>query len=338
MRTKAAVITFALTASASAVAADTSITAYGLVDTFFQYVNTGAGYTGAISSSGQFASRFGLRGSEDIGSGYKVNFNLENGFNSDSGTFASPGVMFNRQSWVGTSGAFGDARIGRQNSLLFINMGVLDAFGGSTQASGINNFAAFFPRTSDTFMYFSPTFAGLQLAGGVGLGAAGGLRQPGSSYQAALTYANGPVAAFIGTQGVKAAQSVTDRTTFAGASYAISRITVYGGFAAVKWDDLKLDNRIYSLSAKYDFSFPLSVSLGYAHLQDRTGNGDHARQFSVMASYALSKRTNFYGALSYLDNRGNATYTLAGAANPGIPVAYPGAPARGLQAGIVHRF
>ena len=57
-----------------------------------------------------------------------------------------------------------------------------------------------------------------------------------------------------------------------------------------------------------------------------------------MYEYDLSKRTSFYGALSYLRNRKQAGYTLAGAANPGLPLAYPGANARGVQLGIVHRF
>jgi hypothetical protein len=42
--------------------------------------------------------------------------------------------------------------------------------------------------------------------------------------------------------------------------------------------------------------------------------------------------------LSFPRNRNQASYTLAGATNPGLPLAYPGADARGVQVGIVHRF
>lgn len=124
----------------------------------------------------------------------------------------------------------------------------------------------------------------------------------------------------------------------AGASYAIGKATVYGGFSAVKWADLGIDSRVYGLSLKYQVNPANYVALGYAYLHDQTSQGNNADQLGLMYEYDLSKRTSFYGALSYLRNRNQAGYTLAGAANPGLPLAYPGANARGVQLGIVHRF
>ncbi|MDR3386145.1 MAG: porin [Rudaea sp.] len=51
---------------ASVAHAQSSLTLYGIVDEFVQYVDTGSGYTAAMGSSGQWASRFGLRGKEDL--------------------------------------------------------------------------------------------------------------------------------------------------------------------------------------------------------------------------------------------------------------------------------
>ncbi|MFM0433667.1 hypothetical protein PQQ75_31965 [Paraburkholderia aspalathi] len=48
--------------------------------------------------------------------------------------------------------------------------------------------------------------------------------------------------------------------------------------------------------------------------------------------------TNVFGALPFLRNRNAASYTLAGVANPGLPLAYLGADARGVQVGITHRY
>ncbi|HEY4296424.1 MAG TPA: porin [Paraburkholderia sp.] len=76
--------------AASNAHAQSSITMYGIVDTSVQYVNTGNGYTAAMNSSGQYGTRIGFRGSEDIGGRNKIDFMLENGFNSNDGTFATP--------------------------------------------------------------------------------------------------------------------------------------------------------------------------------------------------------------------------------------------------------
>ena len=158
---------------APAAHADSGVTLYGILDEFVQVVNTGSGYTGAVGSSGQWASRFGLRGTEDIGGGNHINFDLQNGFNPNDGTFATPGSLFNRAAWVGVSGGWGELRAGRQNSPVFNDQGGLDAFGASTQASGFSNFMTFTVRTSNTVSYTSPTLAGLQFSLYAGLGDAG---------------------------------------------------------------------------------------------------------------------------------------------------------------------
>src|SRR5439155_1251494 len=55
-------------------------------------------------------SRFGLKGSEDLGGGTKAIFQLEQGFNSATGAQSVSGLAFNRQAWVGiTNGPFGIA-------------------------------------------------------------------------------------------------------------------------------------------------------------------------------------------------------------------------------------
>ena len=96
--------------SAHCAQAQDGVTLYGVLDEFAQYVNTGNGYTAALSSGGQWGSRFGLKGSEEIGGGQKINFDLENGFNANDGTLADAGSLFNRQAWVGVSGGWGQVR------------------------------------------------------------------------------------------------------------------------------------------------------------------------------------------------------------------------------------
>ncbi|MBB3005045.1 putative porin [Paraburkholderia tropica] len=333
----AALVALPLLAASNA-HAQSSVTVYGLVDTFVQYVDTGKGYTAAMNSSGQYGSRIGFRGSEDIGGGNKIDFDLENGFNSNDGTFSTAGSLFNRQAWVGASGNWGSVRAGRQNSLLFLNEGRLDAFGGATQASGIDNLSVYTYRTSNTVGYFSPKFAGFQASGYIGLGDAGGFRSGGSNYQFALTYDNQAISAVYAMQGVRNANATsTERSTFAGGSYDIGAIRLYAGYAGASWDDMHINIRSVEFSGRWTISPFAWVALGYTFLQDRIGSND-AAQYSALFDYALSKRTSFYAAVSWLDNRGTAQYRLAGAANAGLALAYPGAPARGVQVGVVQAF
>jgi len=65
---------------------------------------------------------------------------------------------------------------------------------------------------------------------------------------------------------------------------------------------------------------------------------NNANQVGLLYEYDLSKRTNIYGAMSFLHNHNATRYTFAGSANPGLPLAYPGADARGVQLGFVHRL
>lgn len=319
--------------------AQSNLTLYGIVDEFVQYVDTGHGYTAAMGSSGQWASRFGIKGTEDIGGGNAVNFVLENGFLPTTGAFASAGSLFNRQAWVGLSGAWGQVRMGRQNSPLFIDEGRMDAFGAVTQASGLDNITTYGIRTSNTVSYISPSFNGLKGGVYVGLGDAGGLRGTGASYQFDVTYDHGPFAAFVAGQALRNTNAApTDRTILSGVSYAIGKFTVYGAYTWAKWDELALDANTYGLSVGYDIDPSNYVAVGYAQLTDRTSAGDGARQAGVLYTHSVSRRTSFYATASFLQNRSQASYTLAGAANAGLPLAYPGADARGIQIGVVHRF
>jgi predicted porin len=99
-----------------------------------------------------------------------------------------------------------------------------------------------------------------------------------------------------------------------------------------------VNDDVYGLSAKYQVTPAGSVSVGYTVLQDESSQHNDANQASLMCEYDLSRRTDLYATVSFLKNRNQASYTLAGSANPGLPLAYPGADARGVQVGIGHRF
>lgn len=82
----------------SALAADVQL--YGLVDLGLNWTQVDNGKTTTDSfgmGSGQNSgSRFGLKGTEDLGNGYKVGFNLENSFKADDGAFDKGSRLFHR--------------------------------------------------------------------------------------------------------------------------------------------------------------------------------------------------------------------------------------------------
>lgn len=73
--------------SASGAMAQSTVTLYGLIDAGYNHVSglSGGSFNG-IASGIMEGSRWGLRGNEDLGGGYKAIFTLENRFEADTGS------------------------------------------------------------------------------------------------------------------------------------------------------------------------------------------------------------------------------------------------------------
>ena len=151
----------------SALAADVQL--YGLVDLGLNWTQVDNGKTTTESfgmGSGQNSgSRFGLKGTEELGNGLKVGFKLENGFQSDSGALKSEKRIFDREASVSLYSDFGTLSMGRMGGVgsgagtYDLVLATADAFDG-----GDNNVFGF--ATSDRYdnmvTYQTPKFAGLQ--------------------------------------------------------------------------------------------------------------------------------------------------------------------------------
>ncbi len=147
---------------------------YGIVDVGLQYQysdlddGTDSDSSFTMESGNQSGSRFGLKGSEDLGNGYKVGFVLENGFSPDTGSLAQNSRLFGREAQVNLSGAFGEISFGRVGQLAsgsgsYGIAGSMSPFG--TSFSGVNavegsTFMVGMGRTDNTITYKSPDFAG----------------------------------------------------------------------------------------------------------------------------------------------------------------------------------
>ena len=161
----------AFTASAFA---EPSVTLYGRIDTGLVYTHknldntAGSTDTFSMDSGVTTGSRWGLKGSEDIGNA-KVGFVLESGFNSDDGTSGQNNRLFGREAQVNISGAYGTLYAGRLASIASDSgsIGYLGDVSAFPNAFGIvgtqkGSTGTAYDRYDNTLAYQTPTFGGLQ--------------------------------------------------------------------------------------------------------------------------------------------------------------------------------
>lgn len=148
-----------------------------------------------FSSECNSTTRFGLKGTYEVATGIKANFKLESaGIKSNGAVGESGQAFFNRQAWAGFSGAFGEVRVGRQDSIPFQVMTDFDFNGASNGVSagaytGIASWAK--GRQNRSIQYIAPTSGGLTAQ--VGLRPKGN-NQDGDKdvFSAAVKYGAGP--------------------------------------------------------------------------------------------------------------------------------------------------
>ena len=152
----------------SAMAAD--VTLYGALDTGFEYKHTKSTGEKAVDkfdmqTGWDTGNRWGLKGSEDLGNGYKVGFKLESGFNGDDGTMGQGSRLFGREAGLTLSGPFGSVAFGRFGGIssscgTYDMLGYVESFDGGD--GDVWGFAAS-DRYDNMVVYQTPRFAGLQL-------------------------------------------------------------------------------------------------------------------------------------------------------------------------------
>lgn len=167
---KHAVSLAAAMAFAAPAFAQNSVTLYGVIDEGFNYTNNVQGsHNYELASGFAQGSRWGLKGAEDLGNGLKAVFQLENGFDVNSGRLNQGGRMFGRQAYVGLSSQFGTVTLGRQYDSLVDYLAPTTANGNwggyllSHPFDNDNTDNSF--RVNNTIKYASPDYAGLQFGG-----------------------------------------------------------------------------------------------------------------------------------------------------------------------------
>ena len=156
----------------SAMAAD--VTLYGKIDLGLQYQHLDNGTTTTDQfkeTSGQNSgSRFGLKGTEDLGNGMKVGFVLENGFSGDTGAFSTDGKLFDREAQLNIQSDFGTLAFGRMGSLssglgsFNVNNYMAMSTGWGDYSSKLGHFGLNRARYDNMVTYQTPRFAGVRVS------------------------------------------------------------------------------------------------------------------------------------------------------------------------------
>lgn len=350
--------------------AQSTVTIYGVLDVFAGYQSTTVGGKSTsltlLGNNGEMTSRIGFKGTEDLGGGYKASFNLENGFDPSTGAQQNSYRLFDRQSWVGLGGGFGEVRLGRQNSPMFYYSGNMDAFGAATYGSAYNNFSNWIARVDNDISYLSPKFANSTVELHYSLGEKTDSLSANSVYQLGFQTQQGPLyfaSAYVNAN--NSTNTVNVKQFMAGGNYDYGNGKVYLGFfrtnevissstgnalsnPAGKYDPTGSVvgatagnyHNTYSLSADYRFTPALTVGAGGGYIHDSSTLKNNARQFSLIANYDLSKRTRLYTVLSRLINDNSAAFKMTGASLTSTQALSPqaGASETGFQVGIRHTF
>ncbi|MDN7683106.1 porin [Burkholderia cenocepacia] len=160
-----------LSAVSFPVMAQSTVTLYGVIDEGFNFTNNVNGNKVYELQSGFVqGSRWGMKGTEDLGGGLKAVFQLENGFNVNNGRLGQGGLMFGRQAYVGlASDHLGTVTFGRQYDSLVDFLAQTTANGNwagymfSHPYDNDNTDNTF--RVNNTVKYMSPAFSGFQFGG-----------------------------------------------------------------------------------------------------------------------------------------------------------------------------
>ena len=180
--------------------AQTNVQVYGLLDLGVEHItnaNANGGGVTRVTSGGSNNSRFGFRGSEDLGGGLKAVFNLEGQLDLDVG--ASDGPLFRRQANVGLEGRLGKLILGRSYSTVYNFVSPFDPMGYAPAYSwvptgngtGANKYAM--TTAFDNMVKYEGKFGGLKVGISYGAGEVAGSESEGRKIAAGAVYETGPI-------------------------------------------------------------------------------------------------------------------------------------------------
>jgi predicted porin len=292
----------ALAAAAVAPAfAQSSVTMYGRLNITAEREKFGDG--DAQWDMNNNASRIGMKGVEDLGGGLKAGFQIEHGFNVDTGAVSNSDRFWSRQSEVNLSGGFGMIRLGNFTSEAYYATADYISLHNHDTGTSADALWAYIGRDFDKVAYRTPDIGGFTL-------------------EAAVT--------------ARDVVGAVNRTFDVAGNYNIGKLSLGGGYTKDG------DSKMASIRALYDFGpfvlggyyqrdtdgiiigggsrntfrlsgmfvagaseFHLNAGLAgsYSNIDDSKAN-----QWTLGYNYNFSKRTKAYAYFTKVDDDAGVTY------------------------------
>ncbi|MEO6281203.1 porin [Roseateles sp.] len=343
---KALIALAVLGLTGGAAVAQSSVTLFGVIDADMKYVKTGSLKLKKLDSGGLNTSRFGVRGTEDLGGGLKAGFWLESQVDADTGVAGGGSAFWGRRATVSLSGDFGEVRLGRNKTVSRLHLEDFDptSFTGLGSVSAVysnlgSGNGTSFGRADNLASYSLPSnlggfYGGVDVSAGEGTGTNKG-------QSARLGYKAGPLhvsGAYASTS--NAADSSKFKLTSVAAAYDFGGVRPSLSYTESKYMSRKQQILTAAVTVPLgqgqliaSFTDAKANSTAETSVVGYTAIGD-AKLFAIGYAYNLSKRTALYTTFSQLDNDGAARFTVSGA-----PAATAGGQkSTGFDVGVRHSF
>jgi predicted porin len=271
----------------NATLAQSNATIYGRFNTSIERQDVGdTNQTTMVNN----ASRLGFKGVEDLGGGLKAGFQLEHGFDSDTGAVTRDRPFWARQSEVNLgSDRVGTLRLGRFTSEAYYATADYVSLHNHDTGTSSDAFYAYLGRDRDKVSYRTPEFAGLTAEAAYMLEESN-FNDPNPAYDLAVNWASGPLALGLGYEKNGDAQQVAVR-----ALYELGAFT-FGGYVQHDKNAFGPGNRTtLRLSGMYKLgNGEFHLNWGRAGDYSSVPGDSSADQFTVAYNYNLSKLTKVY--------------------------------------------
>jgi predicted porin len=294
------VLAAAAVCSGAGAMAQSSVQLYGRINTTVEHQKIGdASVNGLYNDS----SRFGFKGTEDLGGGLRAGFALESGFGSDTGIAATP--FFGRQSEVNLSGNFGTVRLGRWISESYFATADYVSMHNHDTGSSADALYAYVMRDTNKIAYRTPTLGGFTFESAVGLHEQDNGTGGKTAYDFAANYALGNLALGAGYTSLDEARQFAIRAAYTMGPFIVGAYVQRDRNAIIP--DGGTRNNVRLSAAYLVGASEFHVNVGRAGKYSRIADSA-ASQYTLGYNYNLSKRTKVYGYYTHVNNQSVAGY------------------------------
>lgn len=329
-----------LSSFAAAASAQPSVTVYGVLDAGLTRESGASGSITKLATGVQSGNRLGFKGSEELGNGLKANFQLESGFNVDTGT-GRQGALFGRQAYVGLSGNFGAVNLGHQYNPIYDSLDSIDPFGLGLPGQTVNLMNQGNIRTDNAITYSSVPMRGFSFNGLYGTAEKPGNASANRTLGASANYSNGPVFATLAYDKVNNDSSnpasAGHKLMLLGGTYNFGPVLAHVGVETEKGVGASdADFRSIMVGASIPAG-PGSIIASVINKTDLSKANRGAKQVGIGYIYSLSKRSNLYTSYARIHNDDAASYVVGDASSGGSAVGL-GESSSAFTVGLRHKF